>query len=433
MVKKICMVMCIVMVIGLLGACGNSAADNTAATKTSVAASESSQPTSSEPVNIKIFQAAPEFTDGMNELSKLYNSKFPNVKVDVEILQADYPTVLRARISSGDLPDVFWSTTGAELKLFSEYSADMTNEPYFKDMIPSVVDAMTYQGKIIGLPLSQLSMGVIYNKDIFASCGITELPQTWSQLEDACKKIQAKGIVPFGNGFKEWWVYKHIFNNFIGAEKNNVKMVQDFIAGNAKFADYPTAAKILDFVDFANTYGLPKPLEVDFNTEVSAFATGKVAMITGQGEWAEDSITKITPNIKMGYMPMPVDENPDNTRIVSSIAYCWMANKDSKNIDEVKKMFNWLYTSEEGKKLFPEKFKVIGPFKEQQAPNTQLGKEATELIKNGKSFPSLMELSTNSFHQKFGEIIQSYIGKVKTKEQTYEEIQKAWQKLGEPQ
>ena len=131
-------------------------------------------------------------------------------------------------------------------------------------------------------------------------------PRTFTELEAAFKKIQAKGQTPVTSGFKEWWVYKHLFNHFMGAETKDMRgPAASFIAGTTHFKDHPALLRYFDLVDLLVKYGLPRPLEVDFNAEMSAIGSHKVAMITGQGNWAEDGITKIDPSIQLGMLDCP--------------------------------------------------------------------------------------------------------------------------------
>ena len=67
---------------------------------------------------------------------------------------------------------------------------------------------------------------LIYNKKLLADAGITEVPKTTAELDDAITKLEAKGITPFANAYKEWWVWKHIFQHFVNAaaEDANIRL-----------------------------------------------------------------------------------------------------------------------------------------------------------------------------------------------------------------
>ena len=341
--------------------------------------------------------------------------------------------MVKAKLSSGDVPEVFVSTAGAEIELYMEYSADLTDEPMSAAMLDSVRSNMSYDGRVYGFPVKANCFGIVYNKAIFEEAGITELPKTFSELEQACEKIAAAGYTPFSNGYKEWWVQKHIFMHFIDASTDNASdLVAGFTAGNEKFADYPIMSEnYFDFLDLTIEYGMPKPLEADLNAEIAAFGTGEAAMMTGQGPWTEEAILAIDPDLQMGIMGYPVDDDPEHARIATGADQALRIYKDSPVVDEVINLYNWLYTSDYGKTWFSEVAKVIPPIKDAPIPDLQIPKSMNEIIAAGEPIADMTIIySPDSFHQKFGEIAQSYLAGTVDRAAATGEMETAWQELG---
>jgi raffinose/stachyose/melibiose transport system substrate-binding protein len=185
-----------------------------------------------------------------------------------------------------------------------------------------------------------------------------------------------------------------------------------------------------DFVDKTVANGMPKQLERDFSAQTSDFATGKAAIMVGQGAWAEDGILKISPDTQIGIMGYPVSDDASQSVIITGADQALRINKDSKVVKETTEFFNWLYTSDYGKKWFSDIAKVIPPITEGKMPSLQIPTAMGEILKTEKSGDLSIIYSLDSFHQKFGEIMQAYIGKAKTKDQAIDEIQKAWIQLG---
>ncbi len=426
--KILCLAVCIVIAVGLL--CGCEVTDSSKKA-TDQPTSAGTQEATTKPVTISILQCQPEYSDAYNAYVSEYKKAVPNVTIDLQVLQADYPTVLKSKIAADTIPDIFMTTAGGELKAYAEYSADLSIEPLASAMLDGVKKDMTYDGKLMGVPLVMDTFPLIYNRKLFADAGITEIPKTLSDLEAVCQRLQEKGITPFANGYKEWWVQKHIFQHFLAGESTDTSaLVNDFIAGTTTFYDHSTIMNYFDFVDMTIKYGLPKPLESDFNAQIANFANGKAAIITGQGQWIESSVTKINPDFDFGVMLYPVSDDTGKANVCAGSAQCLRVYKDSKVLKEAKDLLNWLYTSDYGKQWFGGVAKVIGPVKDAAAPDMKLPKEFTELTKNTPAAGAPVNYSLDSFHQKFGEIMQAYIGNAKTKEQAIDEIQKAWTKLG---
>lgn len=424
----------IVLAAGVLSACGsNNNTGNEGAANGGTAADA--------PVTINMFTASPEYTDAFNAYIAEYKKVKPNVTINLEIMQADYNTVLKSRIAAGSTPDVFQTTAGGDIDTFAEYSADLTDEPLAAAMTDAVkVNMSSSDGRVLGLPIKGNLMNMVYNKKLLEEAGITEVPKTMSQMEDAIAKLEAKGITPFANAYKEWWVWKHIFQNFVNAAAEDAgitpkELVDKFIAGETTFKDHPVLYdNFFKFIDMTVAHGTDKPLERDSNAEVSDFASGKAAFMTGKGAWDEEAIKKINPDIEIGIVGYPVSEKAEQALLVTGADQALRINKDSKVAAETIEFFNWLYTSDYGKNWFSSVAKVIPPIKDAPLPDLDMPKQMEEALKTEKSGDLSVNYSLDTFHQKFGELMQSYIGSGSdSKDKVIDEIQKAWVQFGSAQ
>ena len=78
-----------------------------------------------------------------------------------------------------------------------------------------------------------------------------------------------------------------------------------------------------------------------------------------QGTWAEDSVRKINKDLDIGFLAGPVGEDASKAGLMVDSNIVYRINKDSKNLKEVLKFFNWLTTSDYGKNSYqvkPNKF-----------------------------------------------------------------------------
>ena len=241
---------------------------------------------------INMFIASPEYADAVNELIAAYKEVAPNVTINYETTQNDYPTLLKTRINAGMTPDIFSTTSGKEIADYVEYSYNFASEPAAQAMDPAVAAMMAYgDGEIHGFALKGNYFGMLYNKAIFEEVGI-EFPKTLDEFEAACEKLTEAGYQPVTTGFAEWWVFKHVMQHFLDAATDDpAALVAAFQKGEAHFADYPELYdNFFRFIDLCVKYGDNKPLETDLAGEVSAFGTGKAAMVTGQGPWVEADV-----------------------------------------------------------------------------------------------------------------------------------------------
>lgn len=434
--KVLAMSFSLVLLLGLLAGCGG----NKNTTDNSAGSNAGGDNQAAGEVTINMFTASPEYTDAFNAYIEEYKKVKPNVKINLEIMQADYNTVLKSRIAAGSTPDVFQTTAGGDIDTFAEYSVDLTNEPLAGAMTDAVRSNMSSSdGKVLGFPVKGNLFTLIYNKKLLAEAGIAEPPKTISEMNDAITKLEAKGITPFANAYKEWWVWKHIFQHYVDAAAEDAgttpkELVAGFIAGKTKIKDYPALYNnFFDFIDLTVKHGTDKPLERDSNAEVSDFASGKAAFMTGKGAWDEEAIKKITPDFELGIVGYPVSEKPEQSKIITGADQALRINKDSKVAREATDFFNWLYTSEYGKNWFSGVAKVIPPIKDAPLPDLDMPKQMEEILKTEPSGDLSVNYSLDTFHQKFGELMQAYISGNEQKDNIVTQIEQAWVQLGSAQ
>ncbi|MGG1551965.1 ABC transporter substrate-binding protein [Paenibacillus ferrarius] len=437
--KKLTMVsMAAVLSLSVLATgCGKKEETTTPAPAATSGAATSAAPATGKPVTIKMFQFKVEIADQLNKLVQEYQKLNPNVKIQVDTVGggADYGAALLAKFNSGDKPDIFNNGGFSDLDKWIDNLEDLSDQPWVKDLVDVAKEPMTKNGKLYGQPLNLEGYGFQYNKDLFAKAGITDLPKTFSQLEDVAKKLQAKGITPFETGYGEWWVLgNHFVNLPFAYQKDPNAFIDGLNKGTAKIPGNDVFNQWVKLFDLQLQYGNKNPLQTDYNTQVTDFATGKAAM-TQQGNWTQVQLDKTNPNLKVGFLPMPIsDDAAANDKLFVGVPNNWVINKNSAVKDEAKKFLNWMVTSDIGKKYITEEFKFIPAFKSIPADEKVLGPLAADIITYSKAGKTL---SWNWFKfpggeassKKFGDIMQGYVAKKYTKDQMLDEFQKTWDSL----
>ncbi len=213
-------------------------------------------------VTLKMFQFKVEIAEPLAKLAAEYEKANPGVKIQIDTVGggADYGAALMAKFNSGDKPDIFNNGGFSDLDKWIEHLEDLSAEPWVKDLVDVAKEPMTKDGKLYGQPLNLEGYGFLYNKDLFAQAGITETPKTISQLEDAAKKLQAKNITPFVNGYAEWWVLgNHFVNLPFAYQPDPNKFIADLNSGAAKIPGNPVFDQWVKLFDLQLQYGNKKP------------------------------------------------------------------------------------------------------------------------------------------------------------------------------
>ncbi|GGF97326.1 ABC transporter substrate-binding protein [Paenibacillus abyssi] len=437
MKKRLMLVLSLVLIVAMLAACGSNNGNNAGGNNTQGAGGNTGADAGAgEPVTIRIFQFKVEIAEAFSRLIKEYEAEHPNVKIEVETVGggADYGAALKAKFASGDEPDIFNNGGFQELNTWMEHLEDLSDQPWVADAIELSKEPMTKDGKIYGMPVNLEGYGFLYNKDLFAQAGITELPKTLSELDAAAKKLQDAGITPFSNGYGEWWVLgNHNFNVAIAQQDDPNAFVQSLNDGTGKIQGNEGFNKWVNLLDTTLKYGNNNPLTTDYNTQVTLFASGQAAMMQ-QGNWTQVQIDGINPDLNIGVLPMPIDDDAEkNDKLYVGVPNNWVVYNKSEVKEEAKAFLNWMVSSEVGKRFIVEEFKFIPAFKSIEVKDEEvLGDIANDIIKYSQEGKVL---SWNWFKypegvvQEIGSTMQAYISGKQTKEQMFESFDKSWENL----
>lgn len=435
--KLLSIVLATAMTATLLAGCGaapTAPAEVAPAATEEASATDTAATSSDEPAEIYMFISSPEYADAINTLIDEYKKVAPNVTINYETTQSDYPTLLKAKLNSGEVPDIFASTSGMEIDTYLEYSYDLSGEPIadaMSDSVASVMASTQEGGGIYGLAIKGNWFGCVYNQEVFDNAGV-EYPTTFSELESACEAISATGVKPFSTGFGEWWVWKHLAQQFesAAAEKAGIttgELADKFKAGEAKISDYPEMYDdFFNFVDLAVKYGDDKPLESTLSTEEAAVATGEAAMMIGQGAWVEADCLAINPDFKLGFNGYPVNDDASLTKVVAGSDQALRVYKDSENLQAVLDFINWWYTSDYAETWFNDVAGVVLPIKSDTPSTFEVINQGNELAAKNGTADLAISYDTDSFHQVFGETMQSYVAGTLTKDEACAEIETQW-------
>lgn len=133
----------------------------------------------------------------VQELLPQFYAAYPNIKVNVSPLSwGEYEDKVFLAFATNSAPDVIMTGAsfihqvaynGFGLPL-DRYIADWGE---LDDFAPGALQAMTYEGKLYGLPLMAPIRALWYRKDLFQEHGLDPeaAPQTWEEIRDAARKI----------------------------------------------------------------------------------------------------------------------------------------------------------------------------------------------------------------------------------------------------
>ncbi|MBW4081190.1 ABC transporter substrate-binding protein [Paenibacillus sp. S150] len=414
----------------LLTACSGSSSEANGDTAAGSDATPS-QAAASEPVTLRIFTNLTEASDAFKVLKEKYEAEFPNVTLEIDATgDNNFGTAMKARMAAGEMPDIFTNSGGSELGLWGDYMEDLSSEAWISEAQDNTLNNITVDGKVYGFPLTISGFGFMYNKDLFAKAGITEVPATMTTLKEAVDKLNAAGIPAFIPPFGEWYT-PGVFeaNNPVAKQADPVKFLADLTAGSDKITGNQLFMDWLDLFMLEVKNANKNVLTIDYTTMVTDFANGEGAITLGSS-FSQPLLDQINPDVNLGVMPMPINDDAElNDKIFVGVSAYLAVNKDSKVKDEAKKLLNWLAASETGKAVLVNDFKFIPTMKGvETTPEAvgSIGSSMMEYIDAGKTLSYYYNDYPEGLTTEWGTILQEYAAERITKEQTLERFQAAW-------
>lgn len=355
--KKLGLGLSIALMTALLSACGgnngnNAGPANSASEPANSATESASAPATedTEPVTISFMHFKSDATDGINKIVEQFEAENPNIKVDVQPVKFDdYATLLKTKLASGDIVDVFTLNAGSTTKLYKDggYLEDLTDQEFMKTFDPSVLAEQATDGRNYIMPLNAGPIAVFYNKKIFSDLGI-EIPTTYDALIAAAQKIKDSGKTPFALGWKDGWPLGMWLSRDFPSNTVLVDKQTDFFdkleKGEAKFADNPATKTTIQHALDMFKYGNKDQLGVDYNGAVDMFAREEAAMMY-MGTWPLPDIEKKNPELfatGMGYFPYPFSNDPALNKLEFNPDASVAVNSKSEHKDAAFKFLAYL-------------------------------------------------------------------------------------------
>ncbi len=214
------------------------------------------------------------------------------------------------------------------------------------DILPTVKDALSYDGHLYSVPFYAESSMTFYRKDLFEKAGLT-MPDhpTWTQITDFASKLDDKangvaGICIRGlAGWGENMALLGLMGNVYGGTQFNMDWTS---AVNSPAWNNAINA----YVKLANDYGPPGVVGNGFNENLNMLAEGKCAMwndaTVAAGLLFDPKRSKVAD--KLGIAANPVETWDKG----GSWLWAWSLGipSSSKNADEARKFIEWATSKE---------------------------------------------------------------------------------------
>jgi raffinose/stachyose/melibiose transport system substrate-binding protein len=213
-----------------------------------LAGCSSSGGSSNGPVTISLLAGGndPASTKFAKDLAASFHKANPKITVKVETRPAgtDGDNLIKTRLSTGEMNDVFLYNSGS---LFQALHPDtqlqpLTDESWVKDITDDFKKTVSTDKGTYGAPTgTTFDGGIMYNKKVYEKLGLT-VPKTWSEFISNSEKIKAAGIVPVIQSYGDTWTSQlFVLGDFANVNAADPKWAADYTANksNAKYSKQP--------------------------------------------------------------------------------------------------------------------------------------------------------------------------------------------------
>ncbi len=377
---------------------------------------------------LNIMMSFPQYMDQWQTYVEQFEAKMladenVKVKVTLEMPSSDqYESVLQARLAGDDAPDLY-TLHSNNISLYNKagHLTDLSGEALAAKIYENVKATVSLDGKLLAVPIESQAWGVLYNKTIFEDCGLTP-PNTLTELKAVCEALKAKGYTPFMLAYQEQWVPQLMTALTLGGKVSGE--IPDWV--DRMYKDEGSYAEVRDIfgpIDVIMQNGTERAMEEGSQAGAADFAVGKATMFV-QGTWAAGTIMETNPEMKLGVFPLPVNDNPECTRVNLSTSTTMAVYPGSKEMDLALKFANYVLDDKDSSALFQSC--VFNPLATVHTFESQSWvADAASYVAQGRAYQDLV--LPNAVTDEQGKLLQEYYVGTVTQDQFIERMDKAFQ------
>jgi raffinose/stachyose/melibiose transport system substrate-binding protein len=303
-------------------------------------------------------------------LSRAFTAKNPNITVKVEVRPqgGEGDNVVKTRLSTGDMADVFLYNSGSLLQALKpqETLVSLRGEAMLDNVQDAFFPTVSVGDEVFGVPIgTAVGGGILYNRAVYSRLNL-QVPKTWTEFMANNAKIKDAGVAPVIQTYQDTWTSQLFvladFHNVMAAEPD---FAENYTANRTKYATSPAAIKGFQRLQEVHEAGF---LNQDF--AATKFEDGLRELATGEGAhypiltFALGTLAANNPNeVKdIGFFAQPGDDASKNGLTVWTPGGVYIPKTTGgAQLDAAKKFLAFI-ASPEGCQAQTEAFAPNGPY-----------------------------------------------------------------------
>lgn len=432
MKKAIAILLCTVMTMSLLTACGSSGTTETvqpSQESENQTANNVAETSTQQEVTIHLFHQKQEAQSAFAQIIDAFHAEYPYINVEQEIVTNDPAAILKARIATGEVPDIFQGANDTMDIARGGYIMELTGEAFLNNITDEARSASSFtdsEGHTWAMPVDGSCEGIFYNKDIFAQYGLS-VPTTLSEFKTLIETLEANGVTPFAMGFKDAWTIKPV--SLVAASSaiygKDIDWDSKKDSGEASFANTEGWSTTFELTKMIYEHGnTSTAFDTDYNGACAMMANGEAAMMIN-GLWALDPIKQINPDVNLGMMAMPATEDPADTKLFQFPDFGLSISASTAHPEECKLFLEFL-TRPEIAELWCRSSKLFSAVKGVSVDFDPLADDVNAYIDAGMVCTQVDRGWPTAFGSEYESALSNYILNLVSLEDVMDSLDTAW-------
>ncbi|MFE4833553.1 extracellular solute-binding protein [Arthrobacter sp. NPDC056691] len=290
---------------------------------------------------------SPTAVAAQDKIIKDFEAANPDITIKKTARAVDaHKDSLRTAIGTSAAPDIYdyWAGPGLGGELVKNgASADLTSEytqyKWENRFTEAALGPAKQYGGFNGVPWKLNGEAMYYNKALFEKAGITKLPTTIDELNDAAAKLKDAGITPIEFGGTVNWHVMRLLDTFLEGYCGSGTF-DKLVTNQANWGQEECVTKsFTNLQKWSKDYFNNGFIGINNDESSSLFYTGKAAMAL-EGDWFNASIKDNAKVEDFGVFALPT-----GTGRMYGFEQAMYVTKDSKKKDAAAKFLDFMMST----------------------------------------------------------------------------------------
>jgi raffinose/stachyose/melibiose transport system substrate-binding protein len=208
---------------------------------------------------------------------------------------------------------------------------------------PNLLSQVTIEGRIYAIPQNLESVGVFYNKAVFAELEL-DVPSTWEEYIDVLESVKDAGYFGYTMGLAGGWPSALMASMFMYSSAGSEYI--DVLSGIQPWTECDNCLDGLNafYGMVANGYANPEPLGIDYDQSLDLFYQ-EINVMALNGPWFIDASASAEPDFEIGFFYLPAVNPNTDIKTLGGIGGSLIV-AEYADVDAAFKVVEWLTTEE---------------------------------------------------------------------------------------